>query len=210
MIITISGAASTGKTTLIEELKQVTSNRKEIKYYGEFIRTLFEEHYKDKYDSYADLLQGDPLDIIALHKETARLFNEVLWSNTNSHEILIFDRSPIDISIYLYLNLIPYLNFDNEYSIQIFKEYRKAVVYISRCTQDFLNHRPTIYYTRPFPQDNIVDDGFRPTSLNKRRSLEIDLFNQTFYSLPEAISILPDNLEDRVAMITQAIICKPR
>lgn len=193
MVITISGAASTGKTTLLEELKQCTKNDPHVKYYEEFIRTIYEDKYKDKYNSYAELLQGDPLDIISIHKETARLFNEILWSSDTKNDVLVFDRSPIDISIYLYMNLIPYLHDD-----EIFRAYREAVTYIGRCTRDFMNHNPAIYYARPFAQDNIVEDGFRPTSLNGRRSLELDLFNHTFYSLPEPIHILPDSLNDRV------------
>lgn len=199
MIITVSGASCTGKTTLLEHIQQIYAGQDNVRFYGEFIRQLFDENYRFKYNSFTDLLKGDPLDIIQLHKETARLFNEVVWS-ADLDSILVFDRSPIDISIYMYMNISEYLEKD----INILNSYRKAANYVNRCINDFMNHNPIIFYTRPF-NDIIEDDGFRPESLIKRRSLELSLFDKEFLSIP-GVRILPSSLEGRSAILENVLI----
>jgi len=198
MIITISGAACTGKTTLLSHMRdRFYYSDVPIYYYEEFIRTVFDSHYKEKYDSFEDLLEGDPIDIIDIQKETARLFNEILWSS-EPNSILVFDRSPLDISIYLYMNMSDYLT-----DSVLLEKYREASKYIYRCSLDFMNHNPKIFYTRPF-SDEIEDDGFRPNSLISRRSLELSLFDEKFLSLP-GVNILPDSLGDRLKVIESVL-----
>jgi len=200
MIITVSGAACTGKTTILEYIKDIVKQKgycwDYVHFYEEFIRTMFDEKYSSKYESFADLLQGDPLDIIQLHKDTARKFNDVLWSSDTRTDILIFDRCPIDINIYMYMNVAPYLDDSN-----IRYEYRKAAAYVRRCIDDFLNHDPKMFFTRPF-SDEVEQDGFRPMSLINRRSLELSLFDKEFFSHPGVI-LLPDSLEDRKEMLDE-------
>lgn len=201
MIITISGAACTGKTTLLESIKErvVSSSHKRVHCYAEFIRSSFDDHYSNKYKDFADLLSGDPVDIIDIHKETARLFNEILWSS-NLDDILLFDRSPLDISIYMYLNIKDHLILNND----IIHKYRAASNYVHRCISDFLNHNPIVYYARPF-SDIVEEDGFRPTSLIDRRELELSFFDKEFLSLPN-VHILPDSLSDRVHIVSSMIL----
>lgn len=200
MIITVSGAACTGKTTILEHIQESIDKRHiysdHIFTYGEFIRTMYEDKYSSKYKSFADLLQGDPLDIIKLHKDTARKFNDVLWSSDTNNDILIFDRCPIDINIYLYMNVAQHL--DNPI---IRYEYRKAASYVSRCIDDFLNHNPKMFYTRPFTQE-IEQDGFRPMSLINRRELELSLFDKEFLSRAGVI-MLPSDLDDRKVFLDE-------
>lgn len=194
MIITVSGAACTGKTTLMSVLKGVLNEKypdADIQFYGEFIRTLYEEYYSKKYKSFEDMLAGDPMDVIFLHKATAIKFNEIIWSSDVNRKILVFDRCPIDIGIYLYMNVAEHL--DNM-KVQI--AYREAASYINRLVADFLNHRPTMFYTSPFAKE-VVQDGFRPLSLINRRELELALFDKEFYSRNEVI-LLPSSLEDRI------------
>lgn len=205
MIITISGAACTGKTTLLKAIEEyLRSDRghshKRIRFYGEFIRNQFNKHYSHKYKDFADLLAGDPEDIIDIHKETARLFNEVLWTS-DPKDILIFDRSPLDISIYMYMNLIPYLR---EGRGDIVYKYREASKYVYRCSADFMNHDPIIFYTKPF-SDSVEEDGFRPTSLINRRELELALFDKEFMSLP-TVYILPSNISERLCTVKSVLV----
>lgn len=199
MIITISGAACTGKTTLLEYVQSnMTDYDGGVVCYGEFIRTVFDRDYKDKYKDFAELLEGDPMDIINIHKETARLFNEVLWSSDLTR-LLVFDRSPLDIQIYLYMNLAPYLVKDAE----LLKKYREASNYIYRCTADFMSYNPLLFYTRPF-DDCIEEDGFRPQSLIDRRALELSLFDKEFLPHPNVV-VLPSELNSRLSIIKEAI-----
>ena len=193
MIITISGASCTGKTTLLNNVRElVTDGSREVCIYEEFIRKLFISLYVDKYDNFSDLLRN-PLDTIELHKETARHFNDILWSS-DLNSILVFDRSPIDIAIYMYLNVRPYLG-DSE----IMKEFRNAANYVHRCIEDFMNHDPLILYTRPFDSE-VEEDGFRPQSLIQQRELEVALFDKEFLSKP-GVHVLPSKLEDRVLFL---------
>lgn len=202
MIITISGAACTGKTTLLHTIKsQFANTDKRIHYYEEFIRTLFADHYSNKYSDFADLLKGDPMDIINLHKETARLFNEILWSS-NLDDILVFDRSPLDISIYMFMNLTDHLTINPV----VLAKYREASKYIYRCSSDFMNHNPIIFYARPF-STSVEDDGFRPTSLISRRALELSLFDKEFLSLPD-VHVLPSSLGERLAAVKSVLVGK--
>lgn len=200
MIISISGAACTGKTTLLDHIKSNTHNygKDDVCCYGEFIRNVFDRDYKDKYEDYAELLKGDPIDIIDIHKETAKYFNEILWSS-DLNKLLIFDRSPLDIQIYLYMNLSNYLKSDGE----LLRRYREASNYIYRCSVDFMGYNPLLFYTRPF-SDDIENDGFRPMSLIDRRALELSLFDREFLSHPNVV-ILPSNLEDRFSIIEESI-----
>lgn len=203
MIITVSGAGCTGKTTLLNELKNTLGNSiegKKIHCYGEFIRTFFDKKYSYKYESFEDLLKGDLIDIIDIHKDTARYFNEVLWSS-NQDDILIFDRSPLDIAIYLYMNTSQYLDVDKD--VELLKKYREASRYIYRCSESFIKNNPRILYARPF-SDTIENDGFRPMSLLGRRELELSLFDKEFLSLPGAI-ILPSELWERISLIEKLI-----
>lgn len=192
MIITVSGASCTGKTTILDYISKTADNYyfDHAHTYEEFIRTMFKENYSQKYESFADLLAGDPLDIIKLHKDTARKFNDVLWSSDTSNDILIFDRCPIDINIYLYMNVAQHLDNSN-----ILYAYRKAAAYVSRCVDDFLNHNPKMFYTRPFSEE-VEQDGFRPMSLINKRSLELSLFDKEFFSRAGVI-VLPGNLRER-------------
>lgn len=202
MIITISGAGCTGKTTLLNHIKSqnpYSRGNNEIHYHGEYIRNIFESHYKNKYPSFEELL-ANPMDVINIHKETARLFNEVLWSS-DLNEIHVFDRSPLDISIYLYMNLMNCL--DPEKYPEIFQKYLEASKYIHRCASDFMNHNPILFYTRPFSSE-IENDGFRPVSLIERRGLELALFDKEFLSLP-GVHVLPSNLEERINMINSIL-----
>lgn len=203
MIITVSGAGCTGKTTLLNKVHQTLAhnvNDRKIHCYGEFIRNFFDIKYSSKYKTYEDLLEGDLIDIIDIHKDTARYFNEVLWSS-DLNDILIFDRSPLDIAIYLYMNSSRYLNVDKDRGL--LQKYREASRYIYRCSESFMKNNPIILYARPFT-DIIEDDGFRPVSLTSRRDLEISLFDKEFLSLPD-VHILPNSLEDRVSMIESLI-----
>ena len=197
MIITISGAACTGKTTLVDKLQEKTDD---VVYFGEFIRDMFDTKYCNKYDDFTSLLQGDPMDIIDIHKETAKLFNEILWSIGSEDKIIVFDRSPLDISIYLYMNLMDYLAKDEK----LLDKYREASNYIYRCTESFMKHNPVMYYTRPF-NATVLDDGFRPISLLNRRSLELSLFDKEFLSTPNVI-LLPSDLDERANIILSKII----
>lgn len=198
MIITISGVACTGKTTLLEAIKTEISSKKKIYYHEEFIREIFSEKYANKYKDYEELLSGDPIDIIDIHKETAKRFNDILWSS-NLNNILIFDRCPLDASIYMYINLKDHITNDSH----ILSRYREASRYIYHCSENFLKYSPVILYTRPF-NEGIENDGFRPDTLIKDRSLEISLFDKEFLSLPD-VHILPDKLEDRVYIIDHVI-----
>lgn len=200
MIITISGAACTGKTTLLDRLQERTKDRQDIIYFGEFIREMFDKSYQSKYKDFTNLLQGDPIDIIDIHKETAKLFNEILWSVDSNNNILVFDRSPLDISIYLYMNLMDYLSKDEK----LLDKYREASNYLYRCSNSFMSHNPIMYYTRPF-NATVVDDGFRPVSLLSRRSLELSLFDKEFLSTPNVI-VLPSDLDERANIILTKII----
>lgn len=204
MIISISGAACTGKTTLLKAIEEyLRSDRahthRRIRYYNEFIRDNFIANYSHKYKDFASLLNGDPMDIINIHKETARLFNEVLWT-CDPNDILIFDRSPLDISIYMYMNLIPYLK---EGRGDVIGKYREASKYVYRCSTDFMNHDPIIFYTKPF-SDSVEEDGFRPISLINRRELELALFDKEFMSLP-TVYILPSNISDRLCTVKSVL-----
>lgn len=199
MIITISGAACTGKTTLLNKIRELAKeSNQDIKCYGEFIRLMFDDKYSDKYRDFADLLNGNPMDIINIHKDTAKYFNEVLWSNNLYDANIIFDRSPLDISIYLYMNLQGYLD-----NAVVMEEYRRASYYIYNASQNFMKYKPTMFYTRPF-SSKIEDDGFRPMSLIHRRELELSLFDKEFLSLP-GVHLMPSGLEDRLEYVQSVL-----
>lgn len=196
MIITISGAACTGKTTLINCLKNRLVDTR-VKYYEEFIRTMFDKKYSSKYSSFQDLLLGDSQDIIDIHRDTAEYFIDLIRNYEDDSTIMIFDRSPIDIAIYLYLNIR-----DSLIDTKVAAAYETAANYIRECILEFIHYNPTMLYTRPF-KDVIDDDGFRPQSLIIKRELEVYMFDRAFGEI-DAVS-LPPELEERVSTIQDIV-----
>lgn len=194
MHIYISGMSNTGKTTMINGLKDLLKRKPlplPITFVEELSRNYFKEHnYGHK--SYADLL----LDyescfeywkgLIAEFESTRKYFDLPRY-------ICIFDRGPIDYRVNLILNY-------SAGSEELMKKYNMdfASLYASIEDPGLLDYT---FSTSTTLSEDLTADGFRPTDMNYRRSMEKILFDLANGNQPNHRMNLPSSTEDRVRII---------
>ena len=200
MRVFISGMSSTGKTTLINYIKDNLDifksfvGIKNIVFMDELARKFFEDHNKG-YSTYEELL-CNYRDCLDYWEDLIKEFNNSMHNTNASNYIYIIDRAPIDYRINLTLN----------YTAGTPKEMAQAAD-----SYDNLYHRiwltspsDLIFMTNPKLADTEVeDDGFRPMSLQYRRSLEKSLFEMA--SKDTSVIMLPSSTEKRFVKVVNEI-----
>lgn len=172
----ISGPSSTGKSTLLAELKDQLP---EVVFVEEWARRLF---HSPKYSSrYADL---DALisskDAFAYQLEMAHLTE----GNRVPGRIVMVDRAPIDILVYSLMNLA-----------NVGAGVTKIMDIVLQSAKDV----DTIFMTRDIGK--YEDDGFRPAAYRKMRGLEISLFEHFAEVIANKLVWLPETTEARIQMV---------
>lgn len=206
MIVTLSGAGCTGKTTLLNFMKDNLGKEyqgKNVSYHEEFIRNLFAEIYQEKYNTYEDLLLGDIGDILDLHRYSADYFDSIM-DRVDDSEIAIFDRAPLDISAYLFMNYYQrtkYIDVNNH----ITSKFYNTIQYVNNICKKYKEKDPLVFYTTADISIPVKRDGFRPIALINNRDIEIKLFDLIFTGLNSGTIILPNGVEKRYNIITDAI-----
>lgn len=187
MILAISGPSSTGKTTLLRDLYKrshvlgLATNAKEIILVEETARTLFEDYFSDRYDTFEELLGNDKDTMefqLLVAKDQLASYEEY---KANDHNLYLCDRCPLDTMVYLSLN---YQYASAEVREQYRTKYLDTLKKLWDCYHD-ANIRT--YRTFPFPDESIEADGFRPIQYTYRRQAELlafDLMNVNMLSLP--------------------------
>lgn len=184
MIICIAGVSSTGKTTLLKNLRDnikiIESQGIKVIFKQEFIRDYVTETYTESMTEILD----DPEKAIKLQFDLARYTYDMYVEMISDPETLyICDRSPLDTLVYTTLN----------YSCapeDLLEKYAEA--YSESCNKLRLlsNYVDRIYLTLPDISTMVAeDDGFRPTKYNCRRNLELELFNSIFEFNPKVVKL---------------------
>ena len=193
MIINISGASSTGKTSLVNTLKSYKPLLESI-YNGsvvfgeESIREVASLHYEGK--SLQDIFQNKE-DSLKIQFDVARynlkLYTELLKDRQTLH---IFDRGPIDNLIY---TLLCY----NTSPAEVMAKYAKDFSLCCALNRSLSKYVDIIFLTKT---DNLAetpeDDGFRPELFSLLRKAEVELFN-SILDKPN-ITELPSDCNERI------------
>lgn len=200
MRVFISGMSSTGKTTLINYIKdnldifKAFVGIKNVVFIDEIARKFFEEHNKG-YSTYEKLL-CNYRDCLDYSEELIDEFNNSMHDTNASNYIYIIDRAPIDYRINLTLN----------YTAGSSKEMTWAAEYYDNLYHRIWSTSPSdlIFMTNPKLADaGVYDDGFRPIGLQYRRHLEKSLFEMA--AKDTSVILLPSSTEKRFAKVVNEI-----
>lgn len=197
MRVYISGACSTGKTTLVNyiksnlELFKSLIGIKNVVIIDELARKFFEQNNKG-YASYSDLLKHYD-DTMDYWSELICEFRRVIGDCAASNYVYIIDRGPIDYSVNLTLN---YISGNKKQLESRAREYSSMM--------DRLNESLDSLTFMTQSDSAVEDDGFRPTNLIYKRNLELELFKLANRGNSNII-YLPDSTESRFAKIVHEI-----
>lgn len=177
MLFSIIGASSTGKTTLIDLLSQSLDSISDeigvpVEVHPEYPRILFDEKYKDKYESFNDLLSDSEMAIkfqFEICEYTLNLIDKICTDD----KIHILDGATISCMVYLYLN---YSSAAPEHQYKYGPEFIKTMTNLSRASKEF-TQLIRIHPYNDLTVKGVVDDGFRPRAYEYRRYLELKLFD---------------------------------
>lgn len=197
MRVYISGVCSTGKTTLVNyikdnlELFKSLIGVKNVVIIDELARKFFEQNNKG-YETYAELLKHYD-DAMDYWSELITEFKKVSGECSASNYVYIIDRGPIDYSVNLTLNYIA------GSKKQLESRAREYASLMDRLTGSydsltFMTH----------PDYEVEEDGFRPTELLYKRTLEIELFRLANRGNSDII-YLPGSTEARFARIVHEV-----
>lgn len=199
MILNITGPASTGKTTLVNDLKSYTEelkkifNVEEVKVLHETARGIFDRYFSNKYSTLEELL-GNSRDAIEYHRYITINQLQTMSKYSNMPDtLLICDRCELDTMVYLSLN---YHNIQDE-SLREELEvlYREM---LRQLHESFLQSNNITFRTLPFK--DVEHDGFRPGLYDVLRQSECLGFDM----ITESVSILlPSGREERVNFILE-------
>ena len=201
MIITISGPSSTGKTSLLESLKDYQDfiervAKRPVVFGKESIREVVSQRYGQK--SLQDIF-ADPEESIKLQFEVAR-YNQDLYASLmkNSDVLHIYDRGPLDNLIY---TLLCYNSAPEKLLQKYSKDFSKYCA-LNRALSNCIN---TIFLTKiDYYMDHPEDDGFRPELFSALRKVEIELFNTIFEKNNRVVN-LPSSSSERLSAVLSKI-----
>lgn len=201
MIICISGPSSTGKTTLINELKdykeliELIYGIGRVQFSTEYIRDYVEKEYPNKT---FDEIISVPENAIQLQFKIADItYNEFIRMLKDRSVLYICDRCPLDNLVY---NILNYHCNDRDLMIKYSEEFSRTCSIV----RSLSNYVDRIYLTQVdvSNEKSVVKDGFRPESYEYRRQLEVELFNSIFEFNPKVCKI-PSSRNDRISTILQ-------
>lgn len=193
MIITISGPSSTGKTSLIENLRKHQEYLESlvqmpVVFGNESVREVVSSQYKLK--SLQDIFK-DQEESLKLQFKVAE-YNKSLYSSIikDNHCLYIFDRGPLDNLIYTLLCF-------NNCSSDLMLKYANDFSNYCALNQWLSENIDLILLTKP--DDAVLspeDDGFRPDLFSLLRCVETELFKLVFRGLK--VVDLPSDHNDRL------------
>jgi nicotinamide riboside kinase len=194
MLVAISGPASSGKTTLLDDLRQpiktIVGNIPVV-WQQERARLVYEVVYASKYDSFSDLLANAALDYqISLAEAFAADVAEV---KANPEKIYIADRSGFDVAVYTML-----IGGKGE-------EDAKKIERVFDLIHGSIHGVDMMFLTGPLPS-GLMEDGFRPCQYSDpaTRSMEVSIFRHLALMHANCIQLPPDRYE-RVQLISSNI-----
>lgn len=183
MIISISGPQSTGKTTLLNKLKEQFPMYK-------FIDETFRKQFN-----------GKQLNLD--HAETAFLLmydfcNNNYIESVNKNQICIMDRCGFDNIVYLTLH---FMRLSDNLKKEYITKYAECVMYC----KSLLGKVDHIFLTQSI-NNLIQDDNFRPKIYHQLFDQEIKLFNSLISLIDMPYTVLKSDVNERIEQINHFII----
>lgn len=189
----LTGPASSGKTTILNGLKAVLptfaqAKGLEVVFQEERVRSIFEQEFQEEYGTFENLMAQRPL-------EFQLRASEVLMADAFAHQsrdiIVIADRAALDMLVYTTINIARGFR-DPWIETMIFGNLKKAMLRVDK-----------VFMTRPLPL--VVNDGFRPDCYaGDIRILEENLFNVLGGTHPNTVW-LPTEHDARLDLIMNTI-----
>lgn len=174
--IAFVGAQSTGKTTLLDCLKDKYGDS--IKIFKETTRTVMNRGFSINEKSTVETQNA----ILELHIENL---------NNSSTGVNVFDRCILDWYVYtLYL-------YNNNSDIP--KEY---ITKVRNTLRQYIHMYDKIFYLSPL--DTITDDGVRSTNIQYRDDI-VSIFKRTIMRERIDVTCLPTNMADRILITSKYI-----
>ena len=195
MIISISGPSSTGKTTLINHIKEKGRLGKynNIVVINEVIRDIFKNDFLPKVGSMENMMKNKEyvLQWVKRVGESSSMHIEKEISKCNDdNTLIILDRCIIDHFIYSIMHTAKFdIPLDEYYKvISSYKLSKQKIDYI---------------FLTSIPENDFYDvDGVRPQDWAETRNLENELFQLLFSNF--AIE-LPYDINERILIIEEKI-----
>lgn len=189
----LTGPASTGKTTILTQLMpevHAFAEKKglQVTFQEERIRTIFEQEYADRYPTFEAVMDSEPLEF---QLKASEWFVRDAFSAQDRDSLVISDRFGLDVLVYTYVNLAR--GFHNpQIEETITANLKKAMLRIDKA-----------FMTRPLAR--VEKDGFRPACYDGRfRTMEENLFNVLGSTFPNT-TWLPSGKDERIDHIMTTI-----
>lgn len=198
MIISISGASSTGKTTLLNTLSNYIKEDKYFEYIKVDYVTEYFRDYMHEYSIDTQTAFDDPIESLKIQYSLIQYLENTYNKLKNiKHSLIICDRCPLDSLIYTSLHYFRLSDIDKARQI---KSYMDNIKICKELTNKYIDR---IYFTSPTKQTlKIEDDGERPKIYEDSREIEITLFDEIFKK--KGIKLPPKTL-DRCSFILRDI-----
>ena len=181
MVLSISGPSSTGKTTLINKLKELYP---QYNYIDEFFREIVKEQISFDDPERSFLFQCD----LCL-KMPSPIFN--------INFVYIMDRCAYDYIVYTSLH---FYRLPDELKKQYISKYVESILYC----RYLLRNVNCIFLTHTDDR-SIENDNFRPTIYNELRAEEINLFSTLIDSVNKKYCFLPNDIDNQIFTIENFI-----
>lgn len=194
MFVGLSGPASTGKTTILESIKeplQAFAEKKglNVMFREEQAREVFKAEFAEKYGDMDTLLARDPL---RFQLRLSEVFLQDVFLARKKEDLVLSDRVGLDVLVYTNIHIMRgYRNL--EYERQICANLKTTMLKVEK-----------IFMTQPLGQ--VEQDGFRPGKYSEPliRAHEENMFNVLGGTYPNTVW-LPEGREDRISLIMSTI-----
>lgn len=195
MIISISGPSSTGKTTLINKIKEkgMIGKYKKIIVINEVIRDMFKNDFLPEVGTMENMMKDKQWVLKWVEKVgevTSNHINNEIKKHVKDDTLIILDRCIVDHFIYSIMHTA-------KFDIPLNKFYKAIKTYnLSSTKIDYI-------FLTNVPENDFYDvDGVRPKDWEKTRDLENSLFQLLFGN--NAIE-LPYDIDERINLIEKTI-----
>ncbi|QOX80908.1 ATP-binding protein (plasmid) [Trichlorobacter lovleyi] len=191
-VIALSGASSTGKSTLLSDLRKpitelAEEHNREVVFQKERAREIFEEQFSHSYESLTDLLADDPL---VYQMALAEAFQaDALVAKTNPKTLYVADRTGFDVAVYTML--LGGTGYSDAAKIN-------GIFAMLHSSLHVVDH---VFLTVPFNVE-AEQDGFRPDQYADpaKRALEVNMFRHIGATFSNT-TILPSSHAERIETV---------
>lgn len=197
LIVNIAGPSTTGKTTILEDLKkalacEVCFENIRVKYVEERCRQVFKDWWSHLYPNLEALCRSK--DSMNWEQSLASDWVTETVDDRDNYDVIFCDRGPIDMLAYtLMIGTIYH------------EQYQETILW----QETLIQHIDVLFKTVPFKEDSFKDDGFRSKDYYNNRAAEIlffDMAMNNYFTENLNMFTLPEGKEDRLVYIIEETV----